>query len=65
MRNFEKVNARYLEEQSNVPDDFQLIVCDVSFISLKIALLPALQIAQKQCQLLALIKPQFEVGRWS
>ena len=62
MRNFEKVNARYLE-QSNVPDDFQLIVCDVSFISLKIALLPALQIAQKQCQLLALIKPQFEVGR--
>lgn len=62
VRNFEKVNARYLE-QSNVPNDFQLIVCDVSFISLKIALLPALQIAQKQCQLLALIKPQFEVGR--
>ena len=60
--NFEKTNARYLDE-AHVPDDYQLIVCDVSFISLKLALLPALYMAQQGCQLLALIKPQFEVGR--
>ena len=62
VRNFEKTNARYLDE-TEVPDDYQLIVCDVSFISLKLALAPALVMAQKGCQLLALIKPQFEVGR--
>ena len=62
IRNFEKINARYLDE-TTVPDDFQLIVCDVSFISLKLALLPALKMAQAKCQLCALIKPQFEVGR--
>ena len=62
VHNFEKINARHLNE-TQVPDDFQLIVCDVSFISLKLALAPALSMAQKGCQLLALIKPQFEVGR--
>ena len=62
VQNFEKINARYLDE-TDVPSDFQLIVCDVSFISLKLALQPALQMAPKTCQLLALIKPQFEVGR--
>ena len=62
VHNFEKINARYLDE-TQVPDDYQLIVCDVSFISLKLALLPALHMAQQGCQLLALIKPQFEVGR--
>ena len=62
VHNFEKINARYLDE-TQVPDDYQLIVCDVSFISLKLALLPALCMAQQGCQLLALIKPQFEVGR--
>ena len=40
-----------------------LIVCDVSFISLKQVLPPALAFAAKPAQLVALIKPQFEAGR--
>jgi 23S rRNA (cytidine1920-2'-O)/16S rRNA (cytidine1409-2'-O)-methyltransferase len=40
-----------------------LVVVDVSFISLKPVLPPALQLAQAQAWLVALIKPQFEAGR--
>ncbi len=40
-----------------------LIVADVSFISLKLVLPPALTLAAKPAQLIALIKPQFEAGR--
>jgi len=41
----------------------QLIVCDVSFISLKLALPAALELAEEGAKLVALIKPQFEAGR--
>jgi 23S rRNA (cytidine1920-2'-O)/16S rRNA (cytidine1409-2'-O)-methyltransferase len=41
----------------------QLVVIDVSFISLKLALPPALQLAAPDARLVALIKPQFEAGR--
>ena len=40
-----------------------LVVCDVSFISLKLALPPALERAASDAELAALIKPQFEVGK--
>ena len=40
-----------------------LIVADVSFISLKLVLPPALALARLPAQLIALIKPQFEAGR--
>ena len=40
-----------------------LVVVDVSFISLKLVLPPALALAAKSAQLVALIKPQFEAGR--
>jgi 23S rRNA (cytidine1920-2'-O)/16S rRNA (cytidine1409-2'-O)-methyltransferase len=40
-----------------------LIVCDVSFISLKLALPPALEIAEPGAWGLFLVKPQFEAGR--
>ena len=40
-----------------------LIVIDVSFISLKLVLPPALALAKPPAQLVALIKPQFEAGR--
>lgn len=40
-----------------------LVVCDVSFISLKLALPPALEHATDKAELIALIKPQFEAGR--
>lgn len=58
----EKVNARALRAQ-DIPDAFSLIVCDVSFISLTLALPPAMQLAEQGAYIIALIKPQFEVGR--
>jgi len=39
------------------------VVCDASFISLSKVLDVPLQLASEQCQLVALIKPQFEVGK--
>jgi 23S rRNA (cytidine1920-2'-O)/16S rRNA (cytidine1409-2'-O)-methyltransferase len=39
------------------------VTVDVSFISLKLALPPALALAKVPAQLIALIKPQFEAGR--
>ena len=43
-----------------VPD---LVVCDVSFISLKLALPPALGLAAPGARAVLLVKPQFEAGR--
>jgi 23S rRNA (cytidine1920-2'-O)/16S rRNA (cytidine1409-2'-O)-methyltransferase len=45
---------------SELPD---LVTVDVSFISLKLVLPPALAFAKPTAQLVALIKPQFEAGR--
>ena len=47
----------------NLPHVPQFIVSDVSFISLRLALLPALALAVPGAHLVALIKPQFEAGR--
>ena len=47
----------------NVPGPVTAIVADVSFISLTKALPAALALAASGCWLVALIKPQFEVGR--
>lgn len=41
----------------------EFLVCDVSFISLTLALPPALEIAAPQAAAVLLVKPQFEVGR--
>jgi len=46
-----------------LPEPPDLVVADVSFISLKLALLPALALARPPAQLVALVKPQFEAGR--
>ena len=46
-----------------LPDPPDLVVVDVSFISLKLVLPPALALARPPAQLIALIKPQFEAGR--
>jgi 23S rRNA (cytidine1920-2'-O)/16S rRNA (cytidine1409-2'-O)-methyltransferase len=56
----EGLNARDI---SSVPGGLSLIVCDVSFISLKLALPAVLKLAPENCELIALIKPQFEVGK--
>lgn len=45
-----------------IPEAPQLVVSDVSFISLQKALPPALALAADAADLVALVKPQFEVG---
>ena len=56
----ERTNARELQELPFAPD---LVVGDVSFISLKLALPPALALARAGWEAVVLVKPQFEVGR--
>jgi len=57
----EGVNARYLDARS-LPEQVDLVVVDASFISLT-KLLPALvQLVKPAGRILALVKPQFEVG---
>jgi 23S rRNA (cytidine1920-2'-O)/16S rRNA (cytidine1409-2'-O)-methyltransferase len=56
----ERVNARSLRELPYAP---QLVTCDVSFISVRIALPPALALAASGWRALVLVKPQFEAGR--
>ena len=56
----ERVNARSLTELPFAP---QLVTCDVSFISVKVALPPALALAAPGWEALVLVKPQFETGR--
>lgn len=60
--NLEQTHAKDLD-RALIPDPIDVIVCDVSFISLKKALPPALALAAPDAQLIALVKPQFEVGR--
>ncbi len=58
------VNARDLTS-THVPEAPNAIVADVSFIGLKLALPPALAMAAPGAWLVALVKPQFEVGRFA
>ncbi|MCL4160829.1 UNVERIFIED_CONTAM: hypothetical protein GTU68_027936 [Idotea baltica] len=58
----EKTNARYLTDE-HIPDPINLIVCDASFIGLRTVLPAAMKLAAPDCILVALIKPQFEVGK--
>jgi 23S rRNA (cytidine1920-2'-O)/16S rRNA (cytidine1409-2'-O)-methyltransferase len=59
----ERLNARDLTTKYIVGQKPQAIVADVSFISLKLALPPALAMADSGAWLIALVKPQFEVGK--
>ena len=58
----EKTNARYLG-RDDVPEPVSLIVCDTSFIGLATVLPAPLALAAPGARLVALIKPQFEVGK--
>ena len=58
----EGLNARGLKRE-HLAHPVGLIVCDVSFISLKLALPAALELAEEGAELVALVKPQFEAGR--
>jgi 23S rRNA (cytidine1920-2'-O)/16S rRNA (cytidine1409-2'-O)-methyltransferase len=56
----ERVNARELTELPFAPG---LVTCDVSFISVRKALPPALRLAAPGWEAVVLVKPQFEAGR--
>jgi len=58
----EKVNARFLSRE-HVPEDVDLCVIDVSFISLTLILPRAFELVTKNGMIVALIKPQFELER--
>lgn len=71
---FEGVNARDLVAaddnlqrekilKANADEKFHIVVVDVSFISLKMVLPAAVGYMREGGQLVALVKPQFEVGR--
>ena len=58
----EKINARHLPD--SVPSGtFDIIVVDVSFISLELVVPALLRCAGANCWMILLVKPQFEVGR--
>lgn len=56
----ESVNARHLTE---LPFPPELVVADVSFISLRQVLPPVLRLARPDWEAVVLVKPQFEAGR--
>jgi 23S rRNA (cytidine1920-2'-O)/16S rRNA (cytidine1409-2'-O)-methyltransferase len=56
----ERTNVRELEELPFAPE---LVVCDVSFISVRKAMPPALKLATPGWEAVVLVKPQFEAGR--
>jgi 23S rRNA (cytidine1920-2'-O)/16S rRNA (cytidine1409-2'-O)-methyltransferase len=56
----ERTNARELTELPFAPD---LLVCDVSFIGVRVVLPPVLKLLQPGWDAVVLVKPQFEAGR--
>lgn len=58
----ERTNARHLTAD-DIPDPLDMVVCDASFIGLRTVLPAAMALARPGAWLVALIKPQFEVGK--
>jgi 23S rRNA (cytidine1920-2'-O)/16S rRNA (cytidine1409-2'-O)-methyltransferase len=58
----EQLSARLLT-RAHITRDCNWVVCDASFIGLSKVLDVPLRLAAPRCRLVALIKPQFEVGR--
>ena len=58
----EQVNARYLSK-TQVPEPVQLIVCDVSFISVTMILPVLPELLDGPSEMIILVKPQFELER--
>ena len=61
----EGINARDLASlaEAGIAGPFDLVVADVSFISLRLVLPPAIHLLSSGGRICALIKPQFEAGR--
>lgn len=58
----ERTNARHLSE-ADLPEQVDLIVIDASFIGLEKLLPAAAAISKPSAAILAMVKPQFQVGR--
>jgi len=58
----ERCNARFLDRRL-IPDAVQLAVVDVSFISLRLVLPAVAPCLSENAHVVALLKPQFEVGK--
>ncbi len=58
----ERQNIRYLPAEL-IPEPIQLVVIDVSFISLTLVLPPVMRFLAPAASVVALVKPQFEVGK--
>jgi 23S rRNA (cytidine1920-2'-O)/16S rRNA (cytidine1409-2'-O)-methyltransferase len=58
----ERMNIRNLP-LTMLPEPVDLVTIDVSFISLKIVVPAVLKFSRKPARIIALIKPQFEVGK--
>jgi 23S rRNA (cytidine1920-2'-O)/16S rRNA (cytidine1409-2'-O)-methyltransferase len=58
----ERTDARALDRKL-IPEPVELVVADVSFISLKLVLPAALALCAPAAELVVLVKPQFEAGR--
>jgi 23S rRNA (cytidine1920-2'-O)/16S rRNA (cytidine1409-2'-O)-methyltransferase len=58
----ERTNIRYID-RTLIPEAIELVVIDVSFISLRMVLPPVLPLLAPGARIIALIKPQFEVGK--
>ncbi|HTJ09550.1 MAG TPA: TlyA family RNA methyltransferase [Candidatus Binataceae bacterium] len=58
----DRTNIR-LVEASRLPYAPEIVVIDVSFISLRLVIPPVLKLSAPAVEILALIKPQFEVGK--
>ncbi|PAW66575.1 MAG: TlyA family rRNA (cytidine-2'-O)-methyltransferase [Opitutia bacterium Tous-C1TDCM] len=61
--NFEKLNARFLTAADLPRADYDLVVMDLSFISLKTVLPAVWPLVRGGGRLVALVKPQFEAGK--
>ena len=58
----ERCNIRYLQKEK-IPDGIDLVVIDVSFISLRIVLPCIMKFLNPDASIVMLLKPQFEVGK--
>ena len=62
VRLLERQNIRYLTSDA-LGELVDIAVLDVSFISLKLVLPPTFQLLKPKGEVIALVKPQFEVGK--
>jgi 23S rRNA (cytidine1920-2'-O)/16S rRNA (cytidine1409-2'-O)-methyltransferase len=59
---FERTNIRIMTPDA-IPSQVDLVTIDTSFISLKIVVPAAMQFMKPGAEIIALVKPQFEVGK--